>query len=239
MKQQWQRLVLRIDALSLRERAIIFALSALVLITLVNTALLNPQYAKQKQLTQRIKQDQLTTAGMQAQIQQKMTAHEVDPDTSNKEQLVRLQQQAEQMRAGLRDMEKGLVSPDKMSALLEDILKKNTGLRLVSLKTISASPLSDQLNPTEKSIAGIMTKVTGTGKAETPQQGPAETVYKHGVEIVVQGGYLDLMNYLLQLEAMPWHLFWSKARLNVDEYPQSTLTLTLFTLSLDKKWLYL
>jgi MSHA biogenesis protein MshJ len=47
------------------------------------------------------------------------------------------------------------------------------------------------------------------------------------------------MNYLEQLEAMPWQLLWANAKLNVDEYPKSTLTLRLFTLSLDKKWLNL
>jgi MSHA biogenesis protein MshJ len=57
------------------------------------------------------------------------------------------------------------------------------------------------------------------------------------VEIVVQGGYMDMMNYMAALEAMPWQLFWGRAKLSVDEYPNATLTLTLFTLSLDKAWL--
>ncbi|HWV63216.1 MAG TPA: hypothetical protein VN019_06290 [Oxalicibacterium sp.] len=43
MKQSWQKLVLRIDALTLRERAIIFAVAVLILITLINAVLLDPQ----------------------------------------------------------------------------------------------------------------------------------------------------------------------------------------------------
>jgi MSHA biogenesis protein MshJ len=34
-------------------------------------------------------------------------------------------------------------------------------------------------------------------------------------------------------------LLWAKAKLETNDYPQSTLTLTLYTLSLDKKWLNL
>ena len=62
-------------------------------------------------------------------------------------------------------------------------------------------------------------------------------VYKHGVELVVKGSYADLTQYLMRLEGLPWQMFWGKAELKVEEYPKATLTLTLFTLSLDKTWL--
>ena len=42
---------------------------------------------------------------------------------------------------------------------------------------------------------------------------------------------------MTELEAMPWQLYWGKVNLNAESYPKVTLTLTLFTLSLDKKWL--
>jgi MSHA biogenesis protein MshJ len=242
MKQYWQRIALKVDALSLRERVIIFAMAALILIVLVQTAILEPQTAKQKQLSQRIKQDQSKIAGMQGQIQQKTTSPQADPDSANEARLEDLKQQAAQMQAALRDMQNGLVSPDRMSALLEEILKKNDSLHLVSLKTLPASSLTEQTNAAgrlvESAIASIKNK-SEIKPAATPEGAVSDTVYKHGVEIVVQGGYLDIMNYLEQLEAMPWQLLWAKANLNVDEYPKSTLTLTLFTLSLDKKWLNL
>jgi MSHA biogenesis protein MshJ len=242
MKQQWQRIALKIDALMLRERAIIFAMAALILIVLINTALLDPQFAKQKQLTQRIKKDQSVIAGLQAEIQQKMALQAQDPDKADKARLQQMKEQAAQMQDALLDTQKGLVPPDRMSALLEDILKQNAALHLVSLKTLSASPLTEQANAEVKPADGILSSIKEKvdGKAKDALGSPGVgSVYKHGVEIVVQGGYLDIMNYLTQLEAMPWQLLWSKAELKVDEYPRSTLTLTLFTLSLDKKWLNL
>jgi MSHA biogenesis protein MshJ len=242
MKQQWQRIALKIDALSLRERAIIFAMTALILIVLVNSALLEPQFAKQKKLSQRIKQDQLAMTTLQTQIQAKMVANEVDPDKANKLRLQEMQEQVAQLKSALRDLEKEMVSPDRMSSLLEDILKRNHALRLVSLKTLDVSPLAEQTPAEEKLIDNARSAIknlaqsTGKGKVE---QSSTNTVYKHGVEIVVQGGYPDLVNYLAQLEAMPWQLLWAKAKLDADDYPRSTLTLTLYTLSLDKKWLNL
>ena len=58
-----------------------------------------------------------------------------------------------------------------------------------------------------------------------------------GVEIVVQGNYLDMLKYLTDLESMPWQVFWGKASLAVNEYPTATLTLTIYTLSMDKRWM--
>jgi MSHA biogenesis protein MshJ len=242
MKQHWQRVALKIDALTLRERAIIFAMAAVILIMLFNTTLLEPQFAKQKQLTQRIKQDQSKIAGMQGQIQQKTTSPQVDPDKANKARVEDLRQQAAQMQAAFRDMQNGLISPNKMPSVLEEILKKNGALQLVSLKTLSASSVTEDARAEEKPVERTPASIKNKAEAKptvSAEGAVSNTVYKHGVEIVVQGGYLDIMNYLAQLEAMPWQLLWAKAKLNVDEYPRSTLTLTLFTLSLDKKWLNL
>lgn len=236
MKQYWQRLVSRIDALSLRERAMIFAMAAVILITLVTTVLLDPQFARQKQLSERIKQEQEKTAEIQAEIQQKVRAQATDPDAANRMRLQALKQQSAQMQGAMRDVQKGLVPPDKMSGLLENILKQNGRLRLVSLKTLPVTDLNE-LVATESKTAGEKTAAAPASPAKPVNQPAAGFVYMHGVEIMVQGGYLDMMNYLAALEAMPWQLFWGRAKLSVDEYPKTTLTLTLFTLSLDKAWL--
>ena len=236
MKQYWQRIVLRIDALTLRERAMIFAMAAVVLTTLVNVVLLDPQFAKQKQLSERIKQEQETIAGIQAEIQQKVKSQAIDPDAANRARLQTLKEQSSQMQGAMRDVQKGLVSPDKMSELIESILKQNGRLRLVSLKTLPVTGLSEMV-ATESKTAGEKTAAAAASPAKQDSQPAAGFVYRHGVEIMVEGGYLDMMNYMAALEAMPWQLFWGRAKLSVDEYPRATLTLTLFTLSLDKAWL--
>ncbi|WP_019141382.1 hypothetical protein [Noviherbaspirillum massiliense] len=233
MKQYWQKSAEKIDALTLRERAIIFAMVALALVVLVNTFLLDTQYRKQQQLSQRVKQEQTLVAALQAEIQNKVLHDGDDPDKQNKARLEQLKQEAVRMQLALHDMQKGLVPPDRMPALLEDILKQNGSLRLVSLKTFPPVSLSE-------TAVEAGTEASKDDKAPKAAAKPATAaVYKHGVEIVVLGTYADLLNYLTQLEGMPWQLFWSKAALNVDEYPRSTLTLTLFTLSLDEKWLNL
>ncbi|GIZ52435.1 type II secretion system protein GspM [Noviherbaspirillum aridicola] len=223
MKQHLERIALKLDARSLRERAIIFVLAATILIVLVNQLLLDPQYRAQKQLSERIRQEQTQTAAIQTQIRELALAQQNDPDQGSKDRLRQLQQDLGQVRSALGNMQQGLIAPEKMAGLLEDMLRRHGKLRLVSLNTLPASSLLPGQPASTAATAGQ----------------PGAGVYRHGVEIVVRGQYLDIMNYLAQLEAMPSQLFWSKARLSVDQQPESTLTLTIFTLSLDAKWMKL
>jgi MSHA biogenesis protein MshJ len=68
---------------------------------------------------------------------------------------------------------------------------------------------------------------------------PPELLFRHGVEITLSGSYLDMIAYMEALEALPTQLFWGKADFEVSQYPNARLTLTLYTLSMDKKWMKL
>lgn len=240
MKQYWQRLEAKIDAMSLRERAMAFAIAALGLVTLINTVMLDPLLRQQKQYSQQVTQDQQQIAALQAEIQLRVASHAMDPDAQNRVRLQNLKQQSAALRSDLMGMQKGLVSPDKMAALLEDLLRKNGKLHLMSLKTLPVTLLTEPVEPAADQSSAKKTVSNAASPKDQADDKPAgDAVYKHGVEIVVQGSYLDMMSYLTELEAMPWQLFWAKARLKADTYPSSTLTLTLFTLSLDKRWLHI
>ena len=228
MKRYWQPLALKVDALTLRERAIIFTMVALFVVVLMNLVLLDPQFSRQKQLSQKTQQDQAQIAGIQAEIQQKVKLQGTNPDAVAQDRLQKLKQQAALIRTTLLKTQKDLVSPEKMAALLEDILKRNGKLRLISLKTLPPGSFNETAANANSPAAAL-----------SPDHQGNPSIYKHGVEIMVEGGYLDMLEYMAALEAMPWQLFWSKARLNVEEYPRTTLVLTLFTYSLDKKWLAL
>lgn len=235
MKQQWQKIALKIDALSLRERAMVFVAATALLLMVINSTLLNPQLLKQKLTSENIRQEQEQIAAIQTEIQQKVSGQKADPDAVNRSRIQELKQQSEQLHGQLMDMQKGLVAPEKMAGLLEDILKRNGGLQVLSLRTLPVSDLTD--TKTAANVAGPTgaASLPGKEKIETPSS--SGVIYKHGVEIVVQGSYPDIMHAMAAMESMPWQLFWSKATLNADEYPRATLTLTLYTLSLDKKWL--
>lgn len=242
MKQKWEQLATKIDALSLRERAILLLLIAAAIILLVVHFLIDPQFAKQKMLSENIKLEQLQISALQVEMEQRIAGKSVDPDAENKRRLVSAQQTLKQIDNSLSELQKNLVHPEKMAALLEEILHRNHSLQLVSLKSL---PVVDVID--ESGLGnGLIAKVTAGANAAmnavaaTVSNAPGTlggSIYKHEVEIVLQGSYLDMLAYMHELENLPEQVYWSNARLNVEAYPKATLTLNLFTLSLDKKWL--
>jgi MSHA biogenesis protein MshJ len=254
MKQLWLRLSSKIDALGLRERVVVFLMAVVILGALVNSVILDREYAQENELSQQIAQDQSQIAGIQTEIRGKLANYDSHPDAARIAQLDQLKQKLAQMHASLQDMQKGLVSPDRMGTLLGDILKQNGKLKLVSLRTIPVSVLGepDALDKAEKSAdktavekaaQKLVDNAAKTGQTLNDAKETIATpslrngVYKHGVEIVIEGDYLDMVGYMTALEAMPWQLFWGKAKLSADDSPKRSLTLTLYTLSMDKKWL--
>ena len=267
MKQYWFKLSTKIDAMSMRERVMAFVAAVSVLIFLVFSFLLNPLYAKQKILVAQFRQQQNQSAGINAEVAQIMLANADDPDRASRERLKHIKLELGQLGGTLRGMQKGLVAPDKIVLLLENILRGNSKLRLLSLKTLPATGLadgrfSDSAAPAEpdsaeaKLWASVQASGLGTAPGAAPGATPVPTaagaapapvalpkapplLYRHGVELVLEGSYLDMVSYMEALEAMPSQLFWGKATLNAEDYPRTRLALTLYTLSLDPKWMAL
>ncbi len=239
MKQLWQKWALRLDAMSLRERAMVFCGAVLALVFLLNALLLDTQFAQQKKLSEQIRQDQTKVAEMQFEIQKKVQAHSLDPDKTGQDKLAQLRQQTDRLRNELLGMQKNLVAPEKMSLLLEDLLKRNGKLKLISLKTLPPENLTREDKKAQDGSAAKNPAEPATAAAGRAAETEVGGIYRHGVEIVVQGRYPDMVSYLSALEGMKWELYWGKASMQVVEYPVATLSLTVYTLSLDKTWLNL
>ncbi|TFW10304.1 MSHA biogenesis protein MshJ [Oxalobacteraceae bacterium OM1] len=235
MKLYWQKLAARIDALSSRERLMAFCIAALVLVALVNTFAVDPLMAQHEQLAKQAKQDEEQIAAVQAEIEARVAAHRNDPDASAKTRLQELKLQSVRLHGELLATQKGLISPDKMTQVLEDLLRRNAGLELVSLKKLPADLVTD---PSSADNAPLPAQDVKAVKIAAPER-ESGAIYRHGVEIVIQGSYGDITRCLTELETMPWQLFWESAKLTVTEYPKARLTMNLFTLSLEKTWLNL
>ena len=236
MKRSWEKLALRLDALNLRERALVFGCVALVVAFVLNWVLLDPVFARQKALSQQLTQDQAELARIYVDVQAKTQLLGQDPDKLNQARIVQLREEMAKLRSDFSSVQKNLVPPDKVPGLLEDILKRNARLKLISLKNLPQVNLSRaEIKEAAKDGAEASAKPAAKPEKATEHGG----IYRHGVEIVVQGNYMDMMAYLSSLETMPWELYWGNVKFNVDTYPAGTMTLTVYTLSLDKTWLNL
>jgi MSHA biogenesis protein MshJ len=228
MKQRWLKLAARVDAMSQRERIMSFAAAAALLVFAVHTVAIGPLLRKQELLRSQVIQQHNNIAGINEQIAQKLQEAAADPDAPLRARLAAVRDESGRLSESLRAMQKGLVAPERVAPLLESILRANGRLKMVSVRTLPVEALS-----------GI-----GAGQGAVPAAAAAksskrELLFRHGVELAVRGSYLDMVDYMTALEGLPTQLFWGKAQLEVEEYPSVRLTLTLYTLSLDEKWMKL
>ena len=239
MKARLRALANRINARTLRERAMLFGAMAAAIVFLLYSLFLNPLLVRQAALGAQISQQRGNLIGIDSEIGSMLKAYELDPNAAVNARLAVLRDETAQLSAGLRTMQKGLVAPERIAPLLETILKANGRLQLVSMQTLPASPFGDAalpLNTAEKTPAA---QGAASGAATPAPIAATDLLYRHGVELTVRGNYLDMVDYLDALEALPTQLFWAGAALEVEQYPNARLSLTVYTLSLDKKWMKL
>lgn len=260
----WVKWSGRIDALSLRERLIVFVLAAVVLLVLINSLVLDQQFSRQRQMSEEISSVQAEIDAMRADIQTRISQFENGPDKAAQAKLDALRKEAGVVQARLNDVQKGLVPADRVGSLLSDLVRQNGHLKVVSMTNLPVSGIDEPLpdvqdsktagakTPTKEELlakAQQLSKLdaspdtlntsTDQTNAQSAAQGAGKLMglYRHGVEISVQGDYFELVRYMKSIEALPWRVFWARARLQADDKSQLTLTLTLFTLSLEQKWL--
>lgn len=217
----------RVDALSLRERGLVFAgvmvVLYLVAVNLVFSPLRVEQAAVEKELA--AKREQLLT--MDNQIQALLRAHGDDPNAGNRAKIEALKKDVAQLDGSVDQMTAGVVSPKEMTRLIERMLAENQGLQLVKLESLPALPIND------------------TAKAENAATTPPVialapmdiAVYKHGMRIELKGSYFEIVNYLKALEKSPWKVFWGEVSLETEKYPISKVTLVIYTLSRHPNWI--
>lgn len=239
MKEQWTKLAARIDALSLRERIMVFAACAAAIVFLMHFFALGPQLRKQDALNAQITQQQNNVEGIDNEIRARVEAAQNDPDGPVRTRLAQVRKDTEELSLQLRAMQNGLVAPERMAPLLDSILRANGRLTLVSVRTL---PVESVLEAGRRAAGGATDAAQAAAPAGAPAAstpGTAELLYRHGVEITVRGSYLDMVDYMNTLEGLPTQLFWGRAQLEAETWPSSRLTLTLYTLSLDRKWMKL
>lgn len=225
MRARLLRLADRIDRATLRERLLIFAALAVLILAVGDAILVEPEVARNKRLTRDLGQRQGEAGRLREQLTQLAGAQGSRFDAAMRERVQRARDEVERIERRIVDEQGGLARPEQMRTVLEELLGRNRRVSLVEIKTLeplAASP-SDPKSAPARSL---------------PSKAAAERmVYRHGMEIVVAGPYLDLLQYLKELEHLPTRLYWGGAELDASRYPIVRLKLNVYTLSLDKAWM--
>ena len=225
MKEQWQQLAAKFAALAVRERALVLVAVVLGTALVYDTLLLEPLAAKKKRHTQQLAEARQGVKTAEDVLKAQEAA--ADPDAVKRSYRDALRKQLAEIDTNMQGLQKGLVAPERMAKLLEEILARSRGLQLVSLRTL---PVRRFESPGAPPAGGDAAKAAKS-------QAPERTIFQHSFEVTLQGSYIDLHNYLARLEEMPWQMFWGRISVDTEQYPRLKVTLTVQTLSLNKAWL--
>lgn len=223
--------LLKFDALSMRERVMVAAASVAVTFFLVDALLLSAWSRQNAGLKAGIAEQGSESVRVSAQLKELRARVSGHPDAQARARIQEIEQKITAIDAGLQSSAKQLVPPEQMATLLEDLLRRNRRLQLVKMATLPAEMLLGR----DQAAAGQ--PGTEQAPAAAAQAGSRNNIFKHGVELTLRGSYFDMLDYLSQIESLPWQMYWGRLQLDAREYNRPVLTLTLYTLSLDKVWL--
>jgi MSHA biogenesis protein MshJ len=216
LKQRWQVWSMRLDALSFRERILVFLAVAGVALSLMFVGLIEPALKQQEQML-------LSASDLQQEVftlREQLASSEQQNQSGISSELGRLHTEAGTLEHQVKARESGLIAPAKMIAALKALLTAQPGVTLVALETVPGEPV-------------LVAPASDAAPAQAP---PADSFYRHGITVRLQGSYAQLTEYVARLEALPWAVQWESVKLDARRHPQLELTLKLNTLSREPTW---
>ena len=238
---RWRTLQRRFDRRAERERLLMIGAALALTLMLADRLWLSPALAAFE--LARTQQATARTAMLTLQADT-LTLKNLD-NTQARQQQADLATWRQRVRDGdstLRRHEQTLVGSDRMVGLLEQLLAHQGQVRVRAMRSLGRADLLNPGTPGTPGMPGVPAlpdKAPGAlpaaGSAAPDPAAPS--LYRHGVELVLEGGFADLLQYLRAVEALPQRVLWGSVSLKVEQHPKSVLTLRVYTISRDRHWL--
>lgn len=196
----------RIDALSLRERMLVLAAFAALLFTAWQTLLMDPLETRRRQADTRLAALRDGGADESDVAANAMTA------ALERERALR--SRLEHLRGEIREASGAVVAPSQMAAVLQEVLSRQQGLTLRSLRKLPPAPVM----PAE-----------GDSVPQPPFMQP--------IELVVDGDFGGISAYLRDLESLPWGFYWRVLDIDAATWPRNRARIEIGTLSASTAWM--
>ena len=207
----FKKLQALVDKMDQRERLLVFATGLMLVGSLWYLGLMQPLTKKVENTRNQIE----TVRGRIVSINQSLEVQALAASGGTigyQEQFSLIQRRLEELNEKLGGYTAELIGPGEMAQVLQGVLKEQSNLRLIRIRNLLPQALS--MNEDDDAI-----------------------FYRHGLEMEFEGGYFACIEYLQQIEALPWRLYWQILELEVLEYPHNRIRLEVSTLSPHEEWI--
>ncbi len=204
MKQQWQQLALRIDALQLRERVFLFLTIIISCLALADTVWLAPAQLAHKQATVRLAAQGVELQRLRDEL--KTVAQPVDASKVVRDQIAESNLRLDAINQEIQAVAPHAQGGPAIEQALVEFLRKQEGLTLLKTETLK----QDAPSPAAPATAAGITA-------------PA-VLSRRGLELSVSGSYAELVRYVRTLENALPTLRWGTLQLKTTKQaPELTL----------------
>jgi MSHA biogenesis protein MshJ len=195
-----------------RERLLAVGVLLAALVVIADTSTFAPQRARAAAASKALQ----TARAQLAELQKLAAQHEQQGDAATRERLTALQTRRAGAEKVIRDAQVDLIPPQQMVQQLANILARHPRLHVVAANSLPPAAV---------------------GEAGGARTGAVGVLYQHGMELQVEGRYMDLLAYLEALEAAPQRIYWRELELKVGANGVPLTRVGLYTLSKEPAWL--
>lgn len=230
----------RYEALSERERVLVFVMVLALLWAVLEVGLLGD-------LRQRHRVEAQSVDALQQQVEEiRSRQSELDammasgPLATARAQASALQEQIAATDAQLRGEGVRYLDPEHARQVLRELVQ-GSGVELVAVRSLapevafSTNPASATVSP-EAQPASTEASADASS-APAPVAAPGLVLYRHPIEVEVDGGYLDLLAYVRRLEESGWRLRWHSLTISSQGWPRARLHFVVHSFSLEEDWI--
>jgi MSHA biogenesis protein MshJ len=138
----------------------------------------------------------------------------------------------------------GFIPATLMPKVLEKLLDNRAGLVLIKLENKPVEKITGLDQATKNESVSVLDNHDAEqdeakkNENENEKSEPYTTdLYRHGVELQLQGSYLGTLAYLKQLESLEWRFEWNALIFDIQDYPVGTVTIEVYTYSTERDWI--
>lgn len=256
MKQHWLSMNEKFNALSMRERVLIVGSLAFAIIYVIYSFVLEPNYARHKQLTSQLSslaQQQRQHNATVAELEQVLTT---DPNKVIKLRILRAENKLKTANGKLTDLTADLINSNQMALVLGDVLSRAKKVKLITIESLPVTTITGNSNKPKAEPAPANTKFANASgqdinaddiikgdvlsnniDAVLASSGAEVLLYRHGLRITMTGAFFDIQAYLDSIEQLPKKFYWELFDYQLQEYPTAEVVMEIYTLSINKEFI--
>jgi hypothetical protein len=211
------------NAMTLRERIILFVAVVICCVSVMYFWVLDPAT---------IKQDKLKIALQKSSLEEKSTRKEIaeieqrlkqDPLEEINNNIAFSQTSLSKLNKQLEEKLVKFIRAPKMPIVLTKVLAKTPGVKISALKSLPVKVFDTNNLHTANHNSNINNQVKTTPESDI--------FYQHTLQVTLVGDYNAIYQYLLNVESIEDKFYWYSMDYKVSDYPLAEVILQIYTLS--------